>query len=400
MVLRYAGIVAALLLVLVPLQSSFAHSEDENLIGYPIFTGNRFHIFEDNKVDFCIYSNNNHTYNNLAVKAVNEWKKNLIEVTGNEKVWNMKTHVEPKNSKMCDGFINFYKTPNDIRHQIYGVAGFSNPYTATANVTVYTDFYQETLRNITENQWNEMTIEKFQDIVKNNTHATLDYDKLYRITLHELGHAFSLNHPKSAQYGTLDKAKGIMSYNPDETKILAEEVRQVVKAYPNGFTNQKSATFSSLDKVDETNSFYVGERANLIIQSPYKEKSVPIDSISIYIFPEGKESNQKYQNAPVKLVKDHGKNYLLNNGGYFEYIKAIPVNWVNDKFVMTVHFVPEKEMETADITVIIKNHAGFGNQWEIKDAFNVKNALFSDILLEDTDYQWAWKTAIGNKNDS
>ena len=396
MVLTYAGIAIMLLFVIVPLNSAYAHIDfSESLIEYSVFTGNRHHIFEDDKVDFCIYGNGNSTYNMLAEKAVNEWQENLIKITGNEKVWKLATHIQPKITDMCDGYINFYKSPNDIRHQIFGVAGFSNPYTVAANVTIYTDFYQETLRNITEKEWNEMTIEKFQNIVKNNTHNTLDNDKLYRITLHELGHAFSLNHPHEAQIlGTLDKAKGIMSYNPAETEILPEEVFQVVKAYPNGFSKQKSNFMSSLDEIDITNSFYVGERANMIIQAPYKGMSVPIDSISMYIFPEGRETGQKYQTAPIKIVKDHGRSYVHNSGDYFDYISSVPVNWVKDKLVTSIHFVPNKEMETADIIVIIKNHVGFGNQWEIKDAFEVKQAVFSEILLDDTDYDWAWKIAV------
>ena len=141
-----------------------------NPIGYPVFTGNRYHIFKDDKIDFCVYSSNNQTYNNLAVNAVNEWHKNFEQVTGNYKVWNMTAHVQPKNAEMCDGFINFYKTPNDLIDQIFGVAGFSNPFTITANVTIYTDFYQETLRSITDKEWDEMTIKRFQDIIKNGTH--------------------------------------------------------------------------------------------------------------------------------------------------------------------------------------------------------------------------------------
>lgn len=191
-----------------------------------------------------------------------------------------------------------------------------------------------------------------------------------------------------------------MSYNPNEKKILDEEVKEIVKAYPNGFSNQKSQTVTNLDVISKPNSFFVGERANLIIQAPYEGKLVPVDSISVYIFPDGKKPTQKYQNAPIKLVRDHGKVFTLNNGDYFDYAKSISIDWVKEKFVSTIHFVPNKEISTADVIVIIKNNVGFSKQWEIKDAFNVKQAIFSDILLENTDYNWAWKIAIKDSTES
>ncbi len=395
-------VMLAIFSVILPIQNLYAisyESERQDMIGFPVYTGNRQHIFTDSKIDFCVFSSNNQTISNMAINAVNDWQGNLTKITGNDKVWDMEVHVEPDETTVCDGFINFYKTPNDIIHQIYGVAGYSNPYTQLANVTVYTDFYQETLRNITNEEWEKMTEEKLDEIIKINTHPAFNATSLYRITLHELGHALSLNHPQEAQaLGTLSEVEGIMGYNISETKILSNEVKQIVKAYPNGFTDQKSNIAVQLDDYELNNTFYVGEKASLMIEAPYQKNDLPIDSISAYIFPEGKKGSQKYYTAPVQIVREPGKSYILNNGEYFDYIKTIPVNWVNDKYFMTVHFVPKKITSNTNIVVIVKDLVGHSDQWELKKPFSVKPALFSNILLEDKNHNWAWSLAMKNEN--
>lgn len=385
-----------------PIQNLYAASyetERYDMIGFPVYTGNRQHIFTDSKVDFCVYSNNNQTYNSMAIDAVKDWQGNLTEVTENNIVWNMEVHVEPDDVRVCDGFINYYKTPNEIIQQLYGVAGFSNPYTKLANVTVYTDFYQETLRNITDEEWKKIDEDELQKIIKTNTHPTFNSTALYRITLHELGHSLSLNHPQEAQaLGTLKEVEGIMGYNLSETKILPNEVRQIVKAYPNGFTNQKTNISFQLDDNNLSNTFYVGEKASMVIEAPYDKTDLPMDSISVYIFPDGKKSTQKYYSAPIKIVKETGKSFVLNDGEYFDHIKAIPVNWVNDKLILTVHFVPKKMTASTYITIIAKDIGGNSKQWEFKNPFSVKQALFSEILLEDKDNSWPWSLSMQNEN--
>ena len=395
-------VILAIFSVILPIQNLYAASYDSeryDMIGYPVYTGNRQHIFTDSKIDFCTFSNSDKTFHNMAINAVNDWQGNLTKITGNEKVWNMEVHVEPYDTTVCDGFINFYKTPNDIIHQIYGVAGYSNPQTQLANVTVYTDFYQETLRNLTDEEWEKMTKEKLNEIIKINTHPTFNSTSLYRITLHEMGHALSLNHPQEAQaLGILTEVEGIMGYSISETKILPNEVRQIVKAYPNGFTNQKSNIAVQLNDYELNNTFYVGEKASLMIEAPHQKNDLPIDSISMYIFPEGKKAAQKYYTAPIKIVREQGKSFILNNGEYFDHVKAIPVNWVNDKLISIMHFVPKKATSNTDMVIIIKNLVGHSKQLEIHNPFNVKPALFSELLLEDKNNRWTWSLSMQNEN--
>ena len=365
-------------------------SERDNIISYPIYTGNRNYIFADSEIDFCVFSGNNQTYHDIAIKAVKDWHDNLTKVTGNDKVWDMTVQVEPKDTSTCDGFINFYKTPNEILHQIYGVAGYSYPYTQIANVTIYTDSYQETLLKISQDEWAKMSEEKFDEIIKTNMHPVLNSTSIYRITLHELGHALSLNHPQEEQeWGTLSEAKGIMGYDYSETQILSNEVKQIVKAYPNGFTNQKSKITVQLDEYDLNNTFYVGEKAGLIIEAPYAKNDLPIDSISVYIFPEGKMGTQKYNAAPIKLVKEHGTSDIFNNGEYFDNIQVTQYDLVGHKFIFKMNFVPKKVTSNTDITIIIKDLAGNSEQVELKKPFSIKSALFSEILLEDKNKSWA-----------
>ena len=71
--------------------------------------------------------------------------------------------------------------------------------------------------------WNTLTLEKFEDIVKNKDHKQFDYDVISRITLHEIGHSLSLNHPVTSD-GNLQNSKGrITSYNVCYTKLLRHE---------------------------------------------------------------------------------------------------------------------------------------------------------------------------------
>ena len=85
-----------------------------------------------------------------------------------------------------------------------------------------------------EEFWNTLTLEKFSNIVKTGDHKQFDYETIKRITMHEIGHSLSLNHPVTAD-GNLRTAPGIMGYNMSYFEIDENEVVNIVKAYPNGF---------------------------------------------------------------------------------------------------------------------------------------------------------------------
>ncbi|MBA4452980.1 MAG: hypothetical protein H2B03_07445, partial [Nitrosopumilaceae archaeon] len=196
------GITAMLFLVSIVFadQNAMAYSgiidEKNEYIDFQKYTGNRLLVFNDTQIDYCITDNKeNSLFNDIAVNAVQEWHKRIVEVTQNSEVWDMTMHVYPKDESICDGYVNYYDTPDPTFFQLSGVAGFSHPQTPVANVTIYTDDYQSTLLKMAEedeNFWDDMTIEKFKDIVKNGEHEQFDSQMIKRITMHEIGHSLSL----------------------------------------------------------------------------------------------------------------------------------------------------------------------------------------------------------------
>jgi hypothetical protein len=299
-------------------------------------------------------------------------------------------HVYPQDESICDGYVNYYGTPNPKFFQLSGVAGFSHPQTPVANVTIYTDDYQSTLLNMAEedeNFWKNMTIDKFQDIVKNGEHEQFDADRIKRITLHEIGHSLSLNHPDTDD-GNLQEAAGIMGYDLAYNQIDKDEVINIVKAYPNGFT--KVSTSESI-KLGGNNkkSLTLGEVVNLTIELPNQKGKLPPSGIEVYIFPEG-TSSQKIENAPIKIIRIQGQKQLVNNGGYLEYIHSIMTHWGSSTKVLSIQFKVIKEFENADMIVIAHNVGGFEEQWFLNDVLSAKKAIFSNLLLdfETTEYKY------------
>ncbi|MGD2107489.1 MAG: hypothetical protein PVH93_07770, partial [Nitrosopumilaceae archaeon] len=120
-------------------------------IDFQKYTGNRLLVFNDTTVDYCITDNKeNPKFNDIAVKAVQDWHNKIVEVTQNSEVWDMTMHVYPADESICDGYVNYYDTPDPAFFQLSGVAGFSHPQTPVANVTIYTDDYQSTLLKMAE----------------------------------------------------------------------------------------------------------------------------------------------------------------------------------------------------------------------------------------------------------
>jgi predicted Zn-dependent protease len=209
-----------------------------------------------------------------------------------------------------------------------------------------------------KNFWKTLTLEKFEDIIKNENHKQLDYDVINRITLHEIGHSLSLNHPFTSD-GNLQNAKGVMGYNMTYNQIEDEEVIKIVKAYPNGF---------SLRTLPD---------------------SIKLDGLEVYIFPEGTAS-QKPDYAPVKILKTNGMNHLVNDGEYFEDIHVSMTHWDTFSKVLSVQFKVVKEFENADMVIVSHSVGGFEKQWFLDDIMTVEKALFSNLLLdiETTDYTY------------
>lgn len=366
--------------------------EKKEYIDFQKYTGNRLLVFNDTRVDYCITDNKeNPRFNEITVQAVQDWHDKIVEVTQNSEVWEMTTHIYPEDESICDGFVNFYDTPNPAYFQLSGVAGFSHPQTPVANVTIYTDDYQSTLLKMAEedeNFWDSMTMEKFQDIIKNGDHEQFDSKTIKRITMHEIGHSLSLNHPDTDD-GDLRRASGIMGYDMSYEKIDNNEVVNIVKAYPNGFSKISISESIKLDGNNNKKIMTLGEVVNLTIELPNQEGKLPPSGIEVYIFPEGTNS-QKTEKAPIKIIRAVGHKQIVNNGGFFEDIHAIMTHWGSSTKVLSIQFKVVKEFENADMIVIAHNKGGFEEQWFLDDVLSVKKALFSNLLLdfETTEYKY------------
>ena len=196
----------------------------------------------------------------------------MIESTENQKVWNINSHVLPKDKAICDGFINYEDIPEYESFLHSGVVGFSDPLQQNANVTIYTKFYQEYLREITEEQWKEMTPDSFKAAIQNKTHDSWSDSDIKRVTLHELGHAFGLNHPCEVTQCDLYSQEGIMGYNMSDAKIRTSEAKQITKMYPNGFENRDILSFKKLDDSNSQRVYFEGEMVNFLLEFPRTPK--------------------------------------------------------------------------------------------------------------------------------
>ena len=367
-------------------------SIQEEYLDFQTYTGNRLIVFNDTRIDYCVINNNeNPGFNHIAANAVNIWHEKIVDVTNNPFVWDMATHIQPKNQSVCDGFINYVDTPDPTIFQVSGVAGFSHPLTPVANVTIYTDDYQSTLREMGEKDkdfWNAMTLEKFQDLVKNGDHKQFDYETIKRITLHELGHSLSLNHPGTSD-GNLRTVSGIMGYNMSYNQIDENEVINIVKAYPNGFTTVSLPESINLNEPQSKKIVHLGEVTNLTIELPNLEEKLPQIGLELYIFPEGTAS-QKPDLAPIKIIKTEGRNQIENDGQHLSDIHVSMIHWDSFTKVLSIQFKVLNEFENADIIIVSHSLGGFEKQWFLEDVMTVDRALFSDLLLniESTNYTY------------
>jgi len=384
-------------------QKVFGYSDesthDEYLDFHP-YTGNRLMVFNDTRIDYCITNNNeNPMFNHIASNVIKNWHDRIVEVTKHPLVWDMTLHIQPKNESICDGYINYVNTPNPTLFQLSGVAGFSHPLTPVANVTIYTDDYQNTLvefANSDETFWDTLTQEKLQDIIKNKNHKQFDYETIYRITMHEIGHSLSLNHP-FAPDGNLGAVPGIMGYNMSQNKIEENEVLQIVKAYPNGFSKISSPESINLDNPHSKKSVYLGEVANLTIEIPNQEGNSFATGIEVFIFPEG-TSSQKPDAASIKISKTEGKNSIVNDEKYLEDFHVSMTHWDTFTKVLSIQFKVIKEFENADMIIVAHRAGGFEKQWFMDDVMTVDKAIFSHLLLDLETKEYTYHLMSANPN--
>lgn len=363
----------------------------EDYIGFKAYTGNRLNTFDSNVVDFCIITANS-TYKQIAMNAVNDWRQSIAKATGNYNLWDIRSHITPYNESNCDGYITYKKLPELDWYTLMGVVGVSDPYQLVANVTIYTDFYQDTLRKITEKEWNEMTTEKFRDIVNKGTHPTWNNTSIERVTLHELGHAFSLNHPCESGSCDIYAQKGIMGYNMSETKILEEEAKQIVFTYPNGFIKNAEVPYSKINEASKTpRTYYVGQTASFQIEFPRTPDELKYSGFTILMYPNN-DSAIPQEPAPIRftMLDRVSTSYNLKNNEYIKDFYAFDVFWSGatreyqaEKYVITASFVATKETNQMKMRIILQDQTGFKKQFDMNTPFVIKKAVFSDIILED-----------------
>ncbi len=180
-----------------------------------------------------------------------------------------------------------------------------------------------------------------------------------------------------------------MGYDMAYDQIDDDEVINIVKAYPNGFSKVSKSDSIKLDGNNNKKILTLGEVVNLTIELPNQKGKLPPTGIEVYIFPEG-TSSQKTENAPIKIIRIVGQKQLVNNGGYFEDIHSIMTHWGSSTKVLSIQFKVTKEFESADMIVIAHNVGGFEEQWFLDDVLSVKKALFSNLLLdfETTEYKY------------
>lgn len=370
--------------------------ERKGYIDFQPYTGNRNFVFNDTCIDYCILDNlQNPIFNNIAIKAVEMWHDKIVKVTNNSDVWDMKIHVLPKDTTICDGYVNYYATPNSTSSKFTGTMGFSNPDTPVANVTIFTDNYQKNIEGMkTENPnvLEDVALSQIQDMTQNNTHVQFNSTIIEKITLHEIGHSLGLNHPSDEN---LSSAKGIMGYNMSYNEIDDKEVRNVVKTYPNGFTSVVKPSSISLDKPEWTRSVNLGDVVNLTIEFPYKRNDLPITNFELYIFPDGEIT--KKQDAPIKIIRKDGQNQLVNSD-YINNVHFVFVNLGDNDTILSLQFKAVKEFTNAGMIIVSHDSTGLEKQWSLNNVLSVKKALFSDMLLDFDDSSYVIQTRGGNPN--
>lgn len=394
--LKPAILVVSLILITFTVnQTALGYGNDsahEEYLDFQSYTGNRLIVFNDTRIDYCVVNNNESPlFNHIAANAIKTWHDKIVDVTGNPFVWDMTMHIQPKNESVCDGYLNYVDTPDPTIFQVSGVAGYSHPLTPVANVTIYTDDYQSTLAEMGKKDkdfWNTLTLEKFQNIVKNGNHEQYDYETIKRITLHEIGHSLSLNHPVTTD-GNLRSAPGIMGYNMSYNEIDEDEVINIVKAYPNGFSKTSAPESIKLDDPNVKKTVHLGEVTNLTIELPSIDGKLPPDGLEVYIFPEGTTS-QKPDFAPIKILRTNGMNQLVNDEQYLSDLHVSMTHWDTFTKVLSIQFKVVKEFENADLILVAHSIGGFEKQWFLDDVLTVDKALFSNLLLdlETTEYTY------------
>jgi len=157
---------------------------------------------------------------NVGVEAIFDWQKNLESYTNNTESWNIKTVVSPSDISNCDIEIHFLKKPTQelyMSEKVQGVTWFTEN---SALIEVYTTQY-----------YNDEAIKYVKDQSGKSRPVIGEYEDvpitlLGKVTRHELGHVFGLQHKSS---------HSIMVTGAVLAEITDEDCKDVVREYSNGW---------------------------------------------------------------------------------------------------------------------------------------------------------------------
>ena len=128
---------------------------------------------------------------NEGLNSISEWENKLKSYTNNTKAWNITTTINPFDTSKCTTEIYFLKKPTDplgLSLKYQGITQFQKD---RAVIEVYTSQY-----------YDDVAIKYVRDQSGKTRPVTFEYEDvpiqlLGKVTRHELGHVFGLQHQQS-----------------------------------------------------------------------------------------------------------------------------------------------------------------------------------------------------------
>jgi len=216
--LRKAIFAIASLSLLIILPTSVAAQEFSNSVQTPIKPVYlSFKLHKEPAV--CLFGTDERALHE-GVESVLDWQKNLRSYTNNTKSWNMNTVVNPSDTFKCDIEIHFLKKPTQAPYEYEKIQGATWFTKNNAIVEVYTTQYynDEAIKYVKDKSGKARpVIGEFEDV---------PIALLGKVTRHELGHVFGLQHEQS---------NSIMVTGPVLAEITHEDCKEVFIEYSNGW---------------------------------------------------------------------------------------------------------------------------------------------------------------------
>jgi len=216
--LRKAIFVIASLSLLVILPTSVAAQEFSNSLQTPIkpvYLSFKLH----KEPAACLFGTDERALHE-GVESVLDWQKSLRSYTNNTKSWNMNTVVNPSDTFKCDIEIHFLKRPTQASYESEKIQGATWFTKNNAIVEVYTTQYynDEAIKYVKDKSGKARpVIGEFEDV---------PIALLGKVTRHELGHVFGLQHKQS---------NSIMVTGPVLAEITDKDCKEVLREYSNGW---------------------------------------------------------------------------------------------------------------------------------------------------------------------